>query len=186
MNHVNKVTDNTEVFKMTKMTSAYANKLIKKLEEDKDYLRNKENESCVYTAGEGEEPLIPDYDFAKVAKEIDEIDCKICTIKHAINLANVTSKIDIDGEEFTVDAILVRMAQLNKRKITLDSMRRRQPKTRLNSSYASIKKPVVEYTYTNYDIELAKAEYEQIDNLISKMQLQLDKYNQTVEFEVEI
>ena len=65
-------------------------------------------------------------------------------------------------------------------------MRRRQPKTRLNSSYSSLKKPTVEYMYTNYDIELVKREYEQIDNVISNMQLQLDKYNQTVEFEVDI
>ena len=171
---------------MIKMTSAYANKLIKKLEEDKDYWRNKEMDSCVYTVGSDEEPLIPDYDYATVAKKIDDIDRKICAIKHSINLANVTSQIELDGEILTVDAILVRMAQLNKRKTILESMRRRQPKTRLSSSYSTIKKQTVEYMYTNYDIELVKREYEQIDNVISNMQLQLDKYNQTVEFEVDI
>lgn len=171
---------------MIKMTSAYANKLIKKLEEDKDFWRNKESDSCYYTVASDEEPLIPDYDYATVAKKIDEIDRKICAIKHSINLANVTSKLVVKGEVLTVDAILVRMAQLNKRKTILDSMRRRQPKTRLSSSYSSLKKPTVEYMYTNYDIELVKREYEQIDNVISNMQLQLDKYNQTVEFEVDI
>ena len=171
---------------MIKMTSAYANKLIKKLEEDKDFWRNKESDSCYYTVASDEEPLIPDYDYAAVAKKIDEIDRKICAIKHSINLANVTSKLEVNGEVLTVDAILVRMAQLNKRKVILDSMRRRQPKTRLSSSYSSLKKQTVEYMYTNYDIELVKREYEQIDNVISNMQLQLDKYNQTVEFEVDI
>ena len=171
---------------MTKMTSAYANKLIKKLEEDKDFWRGKESDSCYYTVGVDEEPLIPDYDYSDVASRIEEIDRKICTIKHAINLANVTSTIEVCGELITIDTVLVRMAQLNKRKVILDSMRRRQPKTRLSSSYASIKKQNVEYMYTNYDIDLVKSEYEKIDNLVAKMQLKLDQYNQTVEFEVEI
>ena len=104
----------------------------------------------------------------------------------AINLANVTSKIMVNDEEMSVDTILVKMAQLNKRKMILDDMRKRQAKTRLDNAYSSIKKAVVEYRYINYDLEVVKAEYERIDALIAKMQMELDKYNQTVEFDVEI
>ena len=43
---------------------------------------------------------------------------------------------------------------------------------------------VPEYRYINYDLELAKKEYERIDKEITEMQIALDKYNQTVEFEV--
>ena len=171
---------------MTKMTSAYANKMLKKLTEDKDYWRRVEVESYLYTSAADEEALIPDYDYATVAAKIEEIDDKICKIKHAINIANVTSKLKVGDKEMTVDAILVKMAQLNLRKRVLDDMRKRQPKVRLNSSYTQPKKAVVEYEFINYDLDLVKDEYERIDNEISMIQLELDKYNQTVEFEVEI
>lgn len=171
---------------MTKMTSAYANKMLKKLAEDKEYWRRVEVESYLYTAAADEEALIPDYDYATVAGKIDEIDDKICKIKHAINTANVTSILKVGDKEMTVDAILVKMAQLNLRKGVLDNMRKRQPKVRLNSSYTQPKKAVAEYEYINYDLELVKSEYERVDAEISMMQLELDKYNQTFGFEVEI
>jgi len=171
---------------MTKMTSAYANKMLKKLTEDKDYWRKAEVESYLYTAAADEEALVPDYDYTEVAAKIEEIDDKICKIKHAINIANVTSMLKIGDKEMSVDTILVKMAQLNIRKRVLDDMRKRQPKVRLNSSFTQPKKAVAEYEYINYDLELVKTEYERIDNEIAMMQLELDKYNQTFEFEVEI
>ena len=45
---------------------------------------------------------------------------------------------------------------------------------------------VPEYKYINYDLELIKKEYETVSTTIMEMQMALDKYNQTVEFEVEI
>ena len=171
---------------MTKMTSAYANKMLKKLTEDKDYWRKVEVESYLYTAAAEEEALVPDYDYTEVAAKLEAIDDKICRIKHAINLANVTSILKVGDKELSVDTILVKMAQLNLRKRVLDDMRKRQPKVRLNSSFTQPKKAVAEYEYINYDLELVKDEYERIDNEIAMMQLELDKYNQTFEFEVEV
>lgn len=170
---------------MTKMTSAYANKLIKKLEEDKTFWCDKEKNSYVYTAAADEEPLIPEYDYQTVAAEIDAIDNRIVKIKHAINLANTTNQITIDDKTYTPDMILVRMAQLNKRKFVLDNMRKQQPKTRIGSGAFSVRKTAPEYRYINYDLELIKSEYEKVDSEIGKMQIALDKYNQTVEFDVE-
>ena len=171
---------------MIKMTSAYANKLLRRLEEDKAYWRNVEGDSYLYTAYADEEPLIPEYDYSEVAAKMDEIDEKICIIKHAINLANATNVIVVNGKEVSIDTVLVRMAQLNKRKYVLDDMRKRQPKMRVAMSVAASRKGIAEYRYTNYDIELIKTEYERIDAEIAQMQLQLDKYNQTFEFEVDV
>ena len=42
-----------------KMTSAYANKLIKKLNEDKAFWSNKERNSCTYIAAVDEDPVVP-------------------------------------------------------------------------------------------------------------------------------
>ena len=45
---------------------------------------------------------------------------------------------------------------------------------------------VPEYRYINYDLELIKKEYEAVSKTIMEMQMALDKYNQTVQFEIDI
>ena len=125
---------------MTMMTSAYANKVLKKLNDDKEFWRRKEAEGHTYVAALDEEPVIPEYSYTAVANAVEEIDEKIVKIKHAINLANVTNEIVIGDKSMTVDRILVKMAQLNRRRATLDMMRKQEPKKRLNTvSYVSRK-----------------------------------------------
>ena len=85
----------------------------------------------------------------------------------------------------TIDAVLVRMTQLNKRKRSLDIMRKMQPKTRISSGVYSSRKTSPEYRYINFDLDLIKQEYDAIDSEIAEMQIALDKFNQTYEFEVE-
>ena len=59
-----------------------------------------------------------------IANTIDEIDRKIVTIKHTLNLTNATAKVQIGNQEMSIDSILIRMARLNKRKAVLDDMRK--------------------------------------------------------------
>ncbi len=59
----------------------------------------------------------------------------------------------------SVDSILIRMAQLNKRKVVLDEMRKRLPKTREEQRAYVSRNAVPEYRYSNYDLELVKKEY---------------------------
>ena len=167
---------------MQKITSAYANKMLRSLEEDKAFWVNKEASSSTYIAAVNEEPVIPEYDYMTVANIIDEIDRKIVTIKHALNLTNATAKVQVGEQEMSIDSILVRMAQLNKRKAVLD----RLPKTRVYGSAFSSSGSAPEYKYINYDPELIRQEYDRISNTIMDMQIALDRYNQTVLFEVDI
>ena len=128
---------------MVKMTSAYANKVLKKLNDDKNFYLNKEEEGQVYVAAIDEEPVIPDYDYAEVSAKIAEIDEKIVKIKHAINVVNATNKIAVGDSEMIVDTILVRMAQLNKRKwfwIKCVSVRKRQERT---MDISTLEKPLL-------------------------------------------
>ena len=171
---------------MVKMTSAYANKVIRKLNEDKGFWRRKESESCMYVAALDEEPVIPDYDYSAVAANIQEIDDQIVKIKHAVNVSNLTSEVEVGGHKLTVDQILVKMAQLNQRKAVLDDLRKQEPKTRINSVTYSARRIVPEYRYINYDLEVIKKDYERIDKELAEMQIALDKYNQTYEFEVDL
>ncbi len=170
---------------MQKMTSAYANKMIKSLEEDKAFWVNKEATSSTYVASINEEPVVPEYDYTEVAAAIAELDEKIAIIKHALNVSNATAKVPVGDREMSIDTILIRMAQLNKRKAVLDQMRKQLPKAREEQAYMS-RNAVPEYRYINYDLELVKREYEAVSNTIMEMQMALDKYNQTVQFEVEI
>lgn len=170
---------------MQNMTSAYANKMIKSLEEDKAFWVNKEATSSTYVASINEEPVVPEYDYMEVAATIAELDEKIAIIKHALNVSNATAKVPVGDREMSIDTILIRMAQLNKRKAVLDQMRKQLPKAREEQAYMS-RNAVPEYRYINYDLELVKREYEAVSNTIMEMQMALDKYNQTVQFEVEI
>ena len=170
---------------MQKMTSAYANKMIRSLEEDKAFWVNKEATSSTYVASINEEPVVPEYDYTEVAATIAELDEKIAIIKHALNVSNATAKVPVGDREMSIDTILIRMAQLNKRKAVLDQMRKQLPKAREEQAYMS-RNAVPEYRYINYDLELVKGEYEAVSNTIMEMQMALDKYNQTVQFEVEI
>ena len=139
----------------------------------------------MYTAAVGETPVVPSYDYFKVSETVKELDAKICKIKHAINLANVTNEVQVGERCLSIDTILVEMAQLNKRKEFLDYLRKQEPKMRKESGFAA-RNSAPEYQYINYDLEQAKKEYETVAACIMEMQLALDRYNQTVEFDVEL
>lgn len=171
---------------MRTMTSAYANKMLKSLEDDKEFWLNKEATSNTYVASINEEPVIPEYDYKEVANTIAELDEKIAIIKHAINITNATAKICVGDTEMSIDTILIKMAQMNKRKTVLDRMRKLLPKSRIEERSYMSRNAVPEYRYINFDLDLIKEEYERISTAIMEMQMELDKYNQTVQFEVDI
>ena len=171
---------------MQKMTSAYANKMIRTLEEEKSLWVTKEKESCTYVAAVNEEPVIPEYDYAEVSEKIREIDEKIAIIKHAINLSNSTAKVLVGGTVMSVDTILIRMAQLSRRKQVLDLMRKALPKSRVESRGYYGRNATPEYCYTNYDPEQVKKDFEIISASLMEMQMALDNYNQTEQFDVDI
>ena len=169
---------------MQKMTSAYANKMLKSLEEDKAFWVNKEEASSTCVVANNEEPVVPEYDYAQVANTIATIDEKIAIIKHALNVANATARVMVGDVEMSIDTILIKMAQLNKRKAVLDTMRKRLPKAREEQRSYMSRNTIPEYRYINYDLELIRQEYESVSKTIMGMQMALDRYNQTVQFEV--
>jgi len=169
---------------MQKMTSAYANKMLKSLEEDKAFWVNKEEASSTYVVANNEEPVVPEYDYAQVANTIVTIDEKIAIVKHALNVANATARVMVGDVEMSIDTILIKMAQFNKRKAVLDTMRKRLPKAREEQRSYMSRNTVPEYRYINYDLELIKQEYESVSKAIMEMQMALDRYNQTEQFDV--
>ena len=68
-------------------TSSEANKLLRRLTEERDALLVKELKSSTFLAAMGEDvdSVRPDYDYAQTQKELEELDRKIRMVKHAIN-----------------------------------------------------------------------------------------------------
>lgn len=104
---------------MKKITSAYANKMLRSLEEDKAFWVNKEAASSTYVAAVNEEPVIPEYDYMTIANTIDEIDRKIVTIKHTLNLTKPPQKLQVGNQEMSIDSILTEWRSLTKEKLFL-------------------------------------------------------------------
>lgn len=169
-----------------KMTSAYANKLLKQLDEEKAYLLSMEKSNCVYIAPSKEEKPETEYDYAETQKKLEEINDKIVKIKHAINVSNINARIQIRDRSMTVDEILVRMAQLNKRKANLDEMRKKKEGEREGRNIFDAGTAVPEYKYLAFPMKQVREDYDRLSKEIMEMQLALDRHNQLDEFEVEM
>ena len=120
-----------------KYTSAQANKLLKKLNDEYSALLDKEQRSRDFRAAMGEdiESVRPAYDYAKTQARLEELEGAIRRLKHAINRFNTTQV--VDGFGITIDEMLVYIPQLTKRKSKLLEMKSRLPKERVEEQYGS-------------------------------------------------
>lgn len=169
---------------MIKVTSDAANKLIKKLEQEKGILTDKISKMSTFIVA-----ITENYDQIKAEQEaefnlnetisqIDEIDKKIITIRHAKSLFN-NSVVMKNG--LTVGDNIIRLAILEKEKGIYSGLATRQKKKRNTSLNKDI-----EYTYLNYDLEDAKKKYDSVYAEISEIQEELNIVNSSAEYKFEI
>ena len=90
----------------------------------------------------------------------------------------------MDNLGITIDEALIKIAQLNNRKLELDLMRKRLPKERQSLPFARTN--IIEYQYVNYDIKRVSADYNRLCEEITEIQLALDTCNQTKTFDVDL
>lgn len=166
-----------------KMTSAEANKLLRKLHDDHSALERMEMESRTFVAATMEklEDARPEYDYTEVQERLAELEDKARRVKHAINIFNISQAIDDSG--MTIDQALVYIPQLSERKRKLAFMRTVQKKKRNDNSNSS---NLIEYTYANYDVEQAETDYQSTSDELARVQNALDLINSTVQFEIDI
>lgn len=165
-----------------KYTSAQANKLLKKLNDEYAALLDKETRSRDFRAAMGEdvESVRPVYDYTEMQTRLVELERKIRALKHAINRFNTMQA--VDGFDMTIDEMLVYIPQLTKRKSKLLEMKSKLPKERVEKQYGR-QSNIIDYTYTNYDLSLVEADYEKTADELSRAQLALDAVNQRESFE---
>lgn len=169
-----------------KMTSAYANKLLKQLDEEKAYLQSTEKSGCFFIAASKDNPPDIDYNYGDTEKKLEEINSRIVKIKHAISLSNITTSLTVGDVVMTVDEILVRMAQLNKRKVILDNMRKMRDGERQPRGVLDLNGGGPEYKFLAFSLKEVRDDYMRISKEIMLMQLALDRHNQLDEFEVDV
>ena len=167
-------------------TSAEADKLLRKLNEEKSQLESMEQRSSLFNAALGEdvESVRPEYDYADVQQRLIELDEKIRTVKHAINLFNVTQV--VPGFEMTIDQMLIFIPQLSARKRKLQEMSMHIPKERESINGFGKASSVIDYRYTNYEISQVKKDLQEVSELLSKAQTALDVVNNTEKMKIEI
>ena len=166
-----------------KYTSAEANKLLRKLNDEKTSVMYREENGKEFLAAVGEdiESVRPKYDFTETQNAIAGIETKIRKLKHAINVFNSTTI--IPEFDMTIDEMLVYIPQLTAAKNKLAIMKDKLPKvreqTRVNSS-------ILDYRYLNYDVETVTAEYEKVTDTLAKAQNALDSINMNQTLEVDL
>jgi len=163
-------------------TSAEAAKLLRKLNEEKDTAEAAEARSSVFHAAVGEdvESVRPAYDYAEARKKAAALDTKIRAVKHAINRFNVEH--EVPGFGMTIDQMLVYIPQLTRRKQKLLEMQDRLPKQREPGYGANI----IDYSYANYDIGAARADYAKVSDELARAQTALDVANNQEKMEISI
>ncbi len=164
-------------------TSAQANKLLKKLQEDRLSLLGREElrSSFVAATVENVEDARPEYDYESVQRQLEDIEGKIRYVKHCINAFNLSH--EVEGFSMTVDQMLVYIPQLSEKKLKLAGMAAALEKARVEGSGVS---GIIEYRYANYDVEKAARDYEAVSGELSAAQTALDKLNNTLTMTIDL
>lgn len=165
---------------MKEVTSAVANKLLRKYNEDLKRLYNEETQCSTYTEIVGMNPTIPEYDFLGTRHDVRELMTKISKLKHAINVFNSTTV--LKNCNMTIDEALVYMSMLTKEKDRLESLI--VPVSRKLKTGFDARNNHVEYTVLNYDVPQVREKYENACQLLTDIQIELDTVNSTVTFEI--
>ena len=164
-------------------TSSEANKLLRKLKDERENVLNIERQSSIFNSALGENPetVRPEYDYTKTQTELDELEKKIRIIKLAISQFNLSH--NVPEFNMTICELLIYIPQLSQRKSKLYSMANRLPKARENN-YRGLN--IVDYCIANYDIKKARADYSVISDELSKAQTALDIINNSIKFEIDL
>jgi len=158
-------------------TSAGINKMIRKLNYEKELLISREERDSFYTYAEGEEKVVPKYNLDEVQGRIEEIDGKVVLLKHTVNLFNSNYRM---ASGMTIDQGLVKMAQLENRRRVLDRLAKASQKRRICAKDGRH----AEYKCANYDVVRAHKLLQDVMSEIETIQMELDCISNTVLIDV--
>lgn len=149
----------------------YSNKLVKRLNSLQEQIVSKERQVSTYRYFVNETPNVPDYDFDKTQKLLNDISVAIITIKHEIRKVNLAEKV-ASGK--TADEAILELTFLNR---TVDKLRRMATETQKVTTNSMNGGNGSEIRECNYDIAKANAEYNRAYNRIMQLQDELNSFN---------
>lgn len=154
-------------------------KQIAALEQQKEEVLSDEVQNSVTKYGSNEEIPVPEYSFSTVRAQIEDIDVKIRRLRHKLHLANATVQVPEFG--MTIGESIIMMAQLGKEKTLLTRMARREKKERRQPGFGS----TVEWIVLNYDKDECRKKLKEVVDVITSLQMAIDRINLTHMVEVE-
>ena len=163
--------------KEMKVCIAEAMKLVKDLEEEKQMLIYGENRRCTVSYKEGEAKVLPDYDYKTTRERIAALDSEVRRIKFIISKANC--EVQLDGFNASICEGLILLAQYRKEYDRLSRLATREQVTRRITPNG-----VLEYTECLYDVKVAAQAQKDLNTLIGKLQVAIDRANLVNEVEL--
>ena len=117
-------------------------------------------------------------------EKLRELEEKIMTVKHALNLFNTTHT--VPGFSMTIDRALVYLPFLSARVKKLGEMKARLPKAREKHDRYDGYGNLVDYRHINYDRLEAAKDYDTAFDELCRLQTALDAANNTEKFEIDL
>ena len=148
-------------------------KELKKLEENRTSWLSFEKNNCTVTYCANEEPIIPDYSYDEVSKQIEWFDTEIRRLKGLLAYSNVTTI--VEGFDMTINDALIYLAQLKAKQTRLDSLNAKNKLSRSTVGYGD----AIQYTKILYDQEPIAKELAEVTETIMLLQMAIDRTNLT-------
>ena len=152
------------------MTVYEANKKAKAISEEIDELFESMRVGCTSLRAEGAEKPKSDYDFGEIVQKIESKIQELSGLKNAINNFNNTHVLPIG---ITVGQALFEIAVRNR------YLRYVRAMTRIQASKQKELSGAIYYEETNYDIAEVKEVSKNIQDVIAKLQMEIDRANIT-------
>lgn len=152
-------------------------KRIKALSEEKEDLISYEDTNCTVSYKETETPAPDPYDYHETREKIAEIDREVLRLRFLLAQANCVTP--LDGFDMTVAQALIALAQMQNALAQLESMTRRNQKSRRITQTG-----VLEYTECRYDVAAVREEARALRQTIAALQVAIDRANLTNAVEV--
>lgn len=150
---------------------------LKKINEEKSLLIDKEMDQCIIKYVSEADKIIPEYNYDETRQKIDALNKREIYLRGLLLRANATVIVPEFG--MTIGACLIYLAQLEEKARILKVLSCKQPKTRTLQFQKQ-----VEYSEAIYDIEKAKKDYDNVKDEIVKLQMAIDRINLTNLIEV--
>lgn len=160
-----------------KVCIAEAMKRIKDLEEEKELLVYGENRRSTVSYKEGEEKVLPDYNYQNTRVRIAELDGEVRRIKFVISKANC--EVQLEGFGISICEGLILLAQYRKEYDRLSRLATRDQVTRRITPNG-----VLEYTECLYNVKEVEKAQKELNTTIGKLQVAIDKANLVNEIEI--